>query len=278
MLKSFERPLDYLTKAIKNGNLEQGMPTFQQVLGEEQIAGLSKYIKNFDYEANHLAATKTDRSYEIEVVVDDLEIPWGMEFLLNGDMLITEKEGTLSRFSKANGLQEIKGLLAVRNSGQGGLLDVKAHPNYEENGWVYLSYSYVDENNSGRGKAAIIRAKIESNTLTGIDEINIIQKGTNYGWPVISYGINYRGTTFTRYHRERRNGAAYSLLCSLHCPMRNGFPHERCLPSVEKRSHFYSSHSERKLFTGFATAAFSDCQLIVPKAITRAIKPETANT
>lgn len=197
MLKSFERPLDYLTKAIKNGNLEQGMPTFQQVLGEEQIAGLSKYIKNFDYEANHLAATKTDRSYEIEVVVDDLEIPWGMEFLLNGDMLITEKEGTLSRFSKANGLQEIKGLLAVRNSGQGGLLDVKAHPNYEENGWVYLSYSYVDENNSGRGNAAIIRAKIESNTLTGIDEINIIQKGTNYGWPVISYGINYRGTTFT---------------------------------------------------------------------------------
>ena len=38
------------------------------------------------------------------------------------------------------------------------------------------------------------------------------------------------------------------------------------------------NYSERKLFTGLATAAFRDCQLIVARAITRAIKPEIAKT
>ena len=57
-----------------------------------------------------------------------------------------------------------------------GLLDLKLHPDYATNGWIYISYSYQDTNNSNSGNTAIIRAKINaSNQLYDIEEI---YKGT----------------------------------------------------------------------------------------------------
>ncbi|NNK40026.1 MAG: PQQ-dependent sugar dehydrogenase, partial [Winogradskyella sp.] len=197
----------------------------------------------------------------------------------------------------------IEGLPEIYVRGQGGLMDVVLHPNYKENGWLYISYSSSDENGSG-GNTTIMRAKLKNNQLVekqvlykanpnstrgqhfgsrivfdrdgylyftigdrgdrdvnpqditrdcgkvyrlnddgtipndnpfvdvvnakkaifsyghrnpqgmtlhpktgeiwthehgpkGGDEINIINMGKNYGWPVISYGVNYSGTKFT---------------------------------------------------------------------------------
>lgn len=241
-------------------------------------------------------------NYELELVVPEVKIPWGMTWLPDGSMLYTEKEGSLIHFKDGN-KTEIKNAPKVDTGGQGGLLDIELHPKYTENGWIYLSYS----SNEGEGNGAhtaILRAKLESNTLTNIeqlykgspnvdtpyhfgsriefdnegylyfsigergkrdinpqditrdggkiyrlyddgripednpfineqnakkaifsyghrnpqgmdlhpetgkiwvnehgprggDEINIIKKGANYGWPVITYGINYSGTEIT---------------------------------------------------------------------------------
>jgi len=49
----------------------------------------------------------------------------------------------------------------------------------------------------------------------GGDEINIIQAGRNYGWPVISYGINYDGKPITNISKKRRHGATCFLFCSV---------------------------------------------------------------
>jgi glucose/arabinose dehydrogenase len=289
------------------------MPGFEKALSGKEIARLTRYIltesKNRpEPEESALIAEKKisgDKvKYWAEVVVSDLDVPWGLEFLPNGDLLIAERNGTLSRFTPAKELIPISGLPPIRVSGQGGLMEVKLHPQYGTNGWIYMSYSYFDENDKSKGNTAIIRARLKGNELTdlehlykgrptettshhfgnriefdregymyfsigdrghhfeypqkldnsngkihrlfddgrvppdnpfvnvkgaeksvysyghrnpqgvsmhpvtgdiwvsehgprGGDEINLIVKGQNYGWPVICYGINYDGTILT---------------------------------------------------------------------------------
>ncbi|RPD99951.1 PQQ-dependent sugar dehydrogenase [Aureibaculum marinum] len=243
-------------------------------------------------------------NYTTELVVKDLNIPWGITFLPDSSILITEKSGELILF-KNNKKIKITGLPEIYNRGQGGLLDVIIHPKYKENGWIYFSYASEQGEGNG-GNTAIMRAKIDGNKLVnnqllykaepnttkgqhfgsrlafdnddflyfsvgdrgnrdenpqditrdggkiyrlnddgtiptdnpfvnepnakkaiysfghrnpqgmfkhpttgeiwthehgpqGGDEINIIKKGLNYGWPKISYGINYSGTSFTEH-------------------------------------------------------------------------------
>lgn len=239
----------------------------------------------------------------VDTVVSGIGIPWGLEFLPNGDLLISERSAKLYRFSN-NELQEITGLPEIMVKGQGGLMDLELHPDYENNGWLYISYSGYAEDNKNEGCTNIMRARLEGNQLVdqeeifngapdsnkgqhwgcklefdrdgylffgigergnrdenpqslenhcgkihrinddgsipqdnpfihtagampsiysyghrnpqgtcmhpetgeiwetehgpkGGDELNLIKPGLNYGWPVISYGINYNGTTFT---------------------------------------------------------------------------------
>ena len=246
----------------------------------------------------------TTSNYKTEIVVPGLDIPWGFVFLPDGALLITEKSGKLIYFKE--GIKTIiNGLPEVYLHGQGGLLDIELHPDYHQNGWLYITYASADGKGYG-GNTALIRAKLKGNKLTNLehlykaspnsragqhfgsriefdndeflyfsigdrgerainpqditrdsgkiyrlnadgsipednpfigtpnakkaifsfghrnpqgmvkhpetgeiwihehgpkggDEINIIQKGKNFGWPLISYGVNYSGTKFTEH-------------------------------------------------------------------------------
>ncbi|MBT8304404.1 MAG: PQQ-dependent sugar dehydrogenase [Bacteroidia bacterium] len=250
--------------------------------------------------------TSQESKYTTEVIVPDLKIPWGMVFLPDGSMLITEKSGELIHFKE--GIKtKIPNPPKVSARGQGGFLDLELHPNYEENGWIYMSYSSPEGEGQG-ANTAVARAKLKNGLLVdqevlykaepnstrghhfgsrlefdnegylyftigdrgnrdvnpqditrdcgkvyrihddgripkdnpfvddpnakhaiysyghrnqqgmvkhpesgkiivhehgprGGDEINVIEKGKNYGWPVITYGINYSGTVIT-YKKE----------------------------------------------------------------------------
>jgi glucose/arabinose dehydrogenase len=239
------------------------------------------------------------KTYSIELVVPDIPIPWGMTWLPDGSMLVTEKNGILYQIS--NGIKtEIKNIPKVYARGQGGLLDIALHPKYSENGWIYITYA-AEEGEGEGGHTKLIRAKLVDGSLNQIeslykatpnstvglhfgsrivfdndgylyfsmgernnnkenpqdinrdggkiyrlnddgsipkdnpfvgqtgakeaiyaygnrnpqgmaknpvtgeiwanehgpkggDEINIIKKGANYGWPIVTYGINYDGT------------------------------------------------------------------------------------
>lgn len=244
----------------------------------------------------------TTFDYSHEVVVPGLSIPWGFTFLPDGAMLITEKSGELIHFKNGK-TSNISGMPEIKVQGQGGLMDIELHPDFKNNGWVYISYASAEGEGNG-ANTAIMRFNIENNTATnkkllykaspnssrgqhfgsrlefdnngflyfsvgdrgnrdvnpqnierdggkiyrlhddgripvdnpfvkdrnakkaiysyghrnpqgivkhpktgkiwthehgprGGDEINIIQSGKNYGWPIISYGINYSGTKFT---------------------------------------------------------------------------------
>lgn len=251
--------------------------------------------------------------FQVQTVLSGYEIVWGMDFLPNGDLLFTEKRGRLYRLiSGTTTATELTGLPSnIYTAGQGGLLDLRVHPQYASNGWIYATYAGSSPGTQS-GQLNLIRFKITNNQLTdlstifqtdatnawqghygsriefgpdnmlylsvgeggprtyggasspnqnaqnvntgwgkihrmtdsgqvpadnpilpgntapttvyaygnrnpqglafntatnqlwetehgpkGGDEVNIIQKGANYGWPLVSYGINYDGTTIS---------------------------------------------------------------------------------
>lgn len=236
---------------------------------------------------------------ELILVAGDLDIPWGMAWLPDGGLIVGEKSGEIYLY-KENKRQTITGGPTVYNRGQGGLMDIILHPQFSENGWIYISYSSSEGEESG-GNTAIARYQLDGTQLIngevlykatpnttkpyhfgsrmafdnegylffsigdrgdrennpqdisrdggkvyrihddgripvdnpfytisgakkavfsyghrnpqgmvkhfetgeiwthehgpmGGDEINIIRPGLNYGWPVITYGLNYDGT------------------------------------------------------------------------------------
>lgn len=250
---------------------------------------------------NSNVVTTEDQNFVVQPVVTGLTSPWGMAFLPDGSVLITERGGTLRRVVDGQLQRDPVGNVPeVFARGQGGLLDVVIHPDYESNGWIYLSYSEPGEDGA---HTAIMRAKLEGNALVqnevifrgspkstrghhfgsriafdnegylyftigdrgqrddaqllntyagksfrinedgsipadnpfvgqdganpeiftygnrnpqglvkhpvtgemwahehgprGGDEVNILRAGNNYGWPVISFGINYDGSIIT---------------------------------------------------------------------------------
>ncbi len=93
------------------------------------------------------AAAQEGSAFEVETVAEGLASAWGMAFLPGERrMLVTERPGRLALIDRDSGeRQEIGGVPEVAASGQGGLLDVALHPEFEENRLVYLTYSGRDE-------------------------------------------------------------------------------------------------------------------------------------
>jgi aldose sugar dehydrogenase len=84
-----------------------------------------------------------------ETVARGLNHPWGLAFLPDGRMLVTERPGTLRLVDKDGTLSEpIAGVPTVFARGQGGLLDVAIDPRFAENNTIYLSFSEPGEGNT----------------------------------------------------------------------------------------------------------------------------------
>jgi len=248
-------------------------------------------------------ASFTKNQFETQLYIPDSGTPWGMAWLPNGDMLFTLRSGQLKLVKKGeNKAVNISGLPNIAVGGQGGLLDIEIHPEYDKHPWLYFSYS--KKANNGKKSTAIMRAKLKGFQLfeqediyigeayssggrhfgsrlafdnqgylyfsigdrgqrdvnpqdinrdagkiyrlhadgqipidnpfvanqsakkaiysyghrnpqgmakhpdsgkiwthehgpRGGDEVNLIEKGKNYGWPIVSHGVNYSGTRFT---------------------------------------------------------------------------------
>lgn len=112
----------------------------------------------------------------VVTVTRGLDRPWGMAFLPNGDMLITERRGRLRLYTKGR-LQPaaIPGVPKVLARGQGGLLDIALHPEFARNRLVYLSYSGI-----GRGGAGteVARARFTGSALQDLQVIFRVEPKT----------------------------------------------------------------------------------------------------
>lgn len=309
-----EESLASVIKSITYGIEDIGMPAFRETFTDAEIEELARYVKGgipdelrtmgSQVGASGIHETEALR-FGVDTVVSGLSVPWGLAFLPGGEMLISERAGTLHLFSEGELSPPIKGVPGVMAFGQGGLLDLCLHPDYEKNGWIYIAYSYLESQAPRRmGNTAIMRARLSDDRLVdqevifmakpatdrghhfgcklafdekgylffgvgdrgqhfdfpqrldnhngkihrihddgripadnpfvntpgamptifsyghrnpqgncfhpvtgelwetehgpkGGDELNLIRPGLNYGWPVISYGINYNGTILT---------------------------------------------------------------------------------
>lgn len=90
------------------------------------------------------------------------EVPselWSMTFLPNGALLVTQKSGQLL-IKEGERLERIEGIPQVWNGAQGGLMDVKVHPDYAKNGWIYLTFSDPGPDNS-TAMTRVVRGKLD---------------------------------------------------------------------------------------------------------------------
>jgi aldose sugar dehydrogenase len=92
-----------------------------------------------------------------------LEHPWGLSFLPDGRMLVTERPGTMRLFSPdAKRSEQVKGLPDVYSVGQGGLLDIAVSPDFGRDNLVFLALAQP----TARGaRTAIVRAELQGSTL-----------------------------------------------------------------------------------------------------------------
>lgn len=306
-----------LAAVIKNGVAETEMAAFGEMMGDDEIRALVIYIKEMEAKSkvDAIAARmapkggifrSADHKFKMTKLFDSDGRFWSVNFLPNGDMITTLKDKNLY-IVKDGELVEITGIPDIWVRGQGGLLSVAPHPDYEKNGWIYLSYSARGDfkiKDKDTGMTMVVRGRIKDNQWIdnevlfvtkpehgsdkgahfgsrfvfdkgylyfgigdrgyqdkaqdislpngniyrihddgrvpadnpfvdvkdayaeiwsyghrnpqglamhpvtgdlydsehgprGGDEINLIKKGANYGWPVITYGMNYNGTPIT---------------------------------------------------------------------------------
>jgi aldose sugar dehydrogenase len=122
---------------------------------------------------------------KLETVASGLSHPWGLQFLPDGRMLVTERPGRMRIVSAEGQLSPpLKGVPDVWASGQGGLLDVMTDKSYAQNRTIYFCFA---ERTGGGGRTAIARAKLNDGTGR-LDETKIIfrqegplSSGNHYG-------------------------------------------------------------------------------------------------
>jgi glucose/arabinose dehydrogenase len=129
--------------------------------------------------------TQRFRTDKVEVIVEtvarNLQNPWGLAFLPDNRMLVTERPGRL-RMADADGhlSEPIQGVPRVAARGQGGLLDIALDPNFAQNRLIYLSFA--EERGEGRAGTSVARARLNTDG-TALEALAIIfrQEPTHTG-------------------------------------------------------------------------------------------------
>ena len=133
------------------------------------VAGFFLIAASMTVMAKETTIESKDGPIKVEVVADGLDQPWGIAFLPDGRLLVTEKPGTLRIVAKDGTLSDpLKGVPEVIASGQGGLLDVALDPKFDANGLVYLSYSEPGDGGAG---TAVARGKLGD---AGLEDVKVI--------------------------------------------------------------------------------------------------------
>ena len=116
------------------------MPWFFKVQEPVGISENGTSLENFEEEIENQNTQEAD--FTLEVVAENLNIPWELVFLPSGDILISERRGRVLNINTGKSYQ-IEG---VNHTGEGGLLGMTLHPNFSENNYLYLYFTTKQDN------------------------------------------------------------------------------------------------------------------------------------
>ncbi len=107
---------------------------------------------------------------KVETVTDSITIPFGMDFLPDGRLLVSDRAvGKMMIVNTETGAKELlQGVPPVIGQGDGGLLDILVHPDYKNNGWIYFSYS---EGDTTANTMVVDRAKLDGLKLVARERL-----------------------------------------------------------------------------------------------------------
>ncbi|SOC80483.1 Glucose/arabinose dehydrogenase, beta-propeller fold [Salinimicrobium sediminis] len=118
----------------------------------------------------------------VHKIADGLDHPWGIEFLPDNRLLVTERAGTLRILEADNTISDpVPGTPEVFNVGQGGLLDVALHPDFDQNKYVYFTYS--DPGPDSTATTALGRGTFENDQINNFEVLFKMEpyvKGPNH--------------------------------------------------------------------------------------------------
>ena len=189
------------------------------------------YPRSADWDADTVQTSFL--SYKVELFSDGYVIPWGMSFLPDGDLLVSDISGKIYRVNR-NGEKKamISGVPKVFYKGQGGMLDVEVHPEFEKNNLVYFSFSDLVGNTSF---TAIVRAKLIEDQLINLetiykaDEINYSKSNYHFGSRIVLdnqylyFSIGDRGEREDAQDLNLPNGKIHRLFLNGDVPLDNPF-------------------------------------------------------
>ncbi len=123
------------------------------------------------------------QSYRLDTLAADLDFPWSVDFLPNGDMLLTELSGSLRRLSPSGELSApIADVPVIYRAGQGGLFDVLVDPQFAMNQRIFLSYA---QGNSNSNNTTVASARLVGDAL---QDIRIIFSSSPTKYAALHYG------------------------------------------------------------------------------------------
>ncbi|MGB5299735.1 MAG: PQQ-dependent sugar dehydrogenase [Thiogranum sp.] len=132
-----------------------------------------------NYAASPQVIKSEKQTFLVEEVTDGLSIPWGLAFISNTQLLITERAGSIKLLDmQKKTLTPIQGAPAVMAQGQGGLLDVAVPPDFKTGDWIYFTFV---RNKGGEGVTVLARAKLTANKLVQWQDLLETQSATGTG-------------------------------------------------------------------------------------------------
>lgn len=179
------------------------------------------------------AAPLDTNKLEVTTVGEGLGLPWGMTFIDDHHLLVTNKAGALNRVDIRNAEKtRISGIPDdINTSGQAGFLDVATPPDFADSGWIYFTYS---KDVDGQGATTLARAKLNGESLSDWQDLLVTDsrtgKGQHYGSRVVFdnhghvfFGIGDRGEREQAQDLSRHNGKILRLKLDGNVPDDNPF-------------------------------------------------------
>ena len=186
-------------------------------------------------------------TFELEEVADGLGIPWGLAFISDTRLLVTEREGSIKLLdTKSRTLTPVRGAPAVLAAGQGGLLDVAVPPDFTPGDWIYFTFV---RNKNGDGVTVLARAKLNSNKLVQWQDLletrSATDTGRHFGSRIafdekgyVYFGVGDRGVRPTAQDRLNHAGSVMRLFPDGRVPQDNPFiKRDDVLPEIWSYGH-----------------------------------------